>query len=112
MPSIFADNSALLPSDVIVFAMLPAQRLGGEKFNKIMDFQVTNKSVLLMERFQLNNNETYLSFAAVAEGQQQQDMIPCSQELQFYKGYRRQQREGTVACELFLKLFEETERRH
>ena len=42
-----------------------------------------------------------LSFAAMAEGQQQQDMIPCSQELQFYKGHWGQQGEGTVACELF-----------
>ena len=48
-----------------------------------------------------------LSFAAMAEGQQQQDMIPCSQELQFYKGHWRQEREGTVACELF---FEEREK--
>ena len=40
----------------------------------------------------------------MAEGQQQQDMIPCSQELQFYKGHRGQQGEGTVACELFFFL--------
>ena len=37
MPSTFADNSSLLPSDVIDFAMLPPQNLGGKKFlNKIM----------------------------------------------------------------------------
>ena len=37
----------------------------------------------------------------MAEGQQQQDMIPCSQELQFYKGHWGQEREGIVGCELF-----------
>ena len=37
----------------------------------------------------------------MAEGQQQQDMIPCSQELQFYKGYWGKQEQGTVTCELF-----------
>ena len=36
MPSTLADNSLLLSSDVIHFALLPAQRLGGKKFNKIM----------------------------------------------------------------------------
>ena len=41
----------------------------------------------------------------MAEGQQQQDMIPCSQELQFYKGHWGQQGEGTVACELFFFFF-------
>ena len=45
-----------------------------------------------------------LSFAAVAEGQQQQDMISCSQELQFYKGYWEKQGQGTVACELVFFL--------
>ena len=40
----------------------------------------------------------------MAEGQQQQDMIPCSQELQFYKGHWGQEREGTVACELVFFL--------
>ena len=39
MPSTFADNNSLLPSDLIDFAMLPAQRLGGKTFlNKIMGF--------------------------------------------------------------------------
>ena len=42
----------------------------------------------------------------MAEGQQQQDMIPCSQELQFYKGHWGQEGQGTVACELvFIYLF-------
>lgn len=38
---------------------------------------------------------------AMAEGQQQQDMIPCSQELQFYKGHRGQQGEvSDVECQV------------
>ena len=41
----------------------------------------------------------------MAEGQQQQDMIPCSQELQFYKGHWGQEGQGTLACELVLFLF-------
>ncbi|CAH3018038.1 unnamed protein product, partial [Porites evermanni] len=40
------------------------------------------------------------SGVAMAEGQQQQDMIPCSQELQFYKGHWRQEREDTVKCQV------------
>ena len=32
MPSTFADNSALLTSDVIDFALLPAQKLAGKIF--------------------------------------------------------------------------------
>ena len=51
----------------------------------------------------------------MAEGQQQQDMIPCSQELQFYKGHWGQEREGTVGCELFFFfniLKRERERSH
>ena len=39
MPSTFADNNSLLPSDLIDFAMLPAQRLCGKTFlNKIIGF--------------------------------------------------------------------------
>ncbi|XP_073254137.1 voltage-dependent calcium channel subunit alpha-2/delta-1-like isoform X2 [Porites lutea] len=37
---------------------------------------------------------------AMAEGQQQQDMIPCSQELQFYKGYWEKEGQDTVKCQV------------
>jgi len=57
--STFAGNSALLPSDIIDFSMLPAQRFWRETVSSLdvmSDLKVTNESMRCwLENFQVYN---------------------------------------------------------
>ena len=57
-------NSALLPSDVIVFAMSPLRDFGGKQFHCLMscDLEVTNNSTHCWEKLSSDKTITYQKF--------------------------------------------------
>ena len=57
-------NSALLPADIIVFAMSPLRDFGGKQFHCLMscDLEVTNNSMHGWEKLSSDKTITYQKF--------------------------------------------------